>query len=217
MQENIDNVGKHILYNAVEEDFYFNGRTNCEKREVYKNVLMICSLKRYKAVLEFVELASLNSVYEFKLVVNASQEEIDVFFTNTFLPPNLKIYPVQKNTHPFYSWADIVLNLSRTDEWIETFGLTILEGMAYGIPAIVPPVGGVAELIEENKNGALIDSNNIQLLSRRLKEILDNKALYAEMKKNSFSRINSFREMEFIKKSLSILEIDKPLTLGNGQ
>jgi len=34
---------------------------------------------------------------------------------------------------------------------VETFGLTILEGMTYKLPAIVPPVGGVIELVEENK------------------------------------------------------------------
>lgn len=205
-QENIADVKNHILYNAIEEEFYQIGKINYQSKHLHKNVLMICSLKRYKGVLEFVELASLNPAYDFKLVVNADQNEIEDFFRITFLPANLRIYPVQTNTHPFYSWADIVLNLSRTDEWIETFGLTILEGMAYGLPAIVPPIGGIAELVEENRNGALVDSLNLQHLSKRLGEILNNKNLYAEMEANSFSKINSFRENEFVKKSLAILQ-----------
>ena len=122
-QENIADVKNHILYNAIEEEFYQIGKINYQSKHLHKNVLMICSLKRYKGVLEFVELASLNPAYDFKLVVNADQNEIEDFFRITFLPANLRIYPVQTNTHPFYSWADIVLNLSRTDEWIETFGL----------------------------------------------------------------------------------------------
>ncbi len=206
-QEDIPNVTKHILYNAIEEDFYQKARKDINKKNTAKNVLMICSLKRYKGVFEFVELASLNQTYEFRLVVNANQIEIDDFFRTTFLPINLRIYPVQTNTHSFYSWADIVVNLSRTDEWIETFGLTILEGMAYGLPAIVPPLGGISELIEENKNGALVDSLNMKILSKRLREILDNGILYDQMKTNSFSKIDSFREKEFVQKSLDILDL----------
>ena len=34
---------------------------------------------------------------------------------------------------------------------IETFGLTALEAMAFGLPVIVPTVGGIAEMVEELK------------------------------------------------------------------
>ena len=205
--EQIKKIKQHILYNAIEDEFHSKGIKTVNRNQEHKNILMICSLKKYKGVLEFIELARLNPLYNFKLVVNAQQTEVDTFFKEIMLPSNVLIYPVQNDTHPFYSWADIILNLSRKDEWIETFGLTVIEGMAYHLPAIVPPIGGIAELVENYKNGFLVDSSDISLLSEKLKEILNNKELYAAMKKNSASKINSFREEAFISKSLSILNI----------
>jgi glycosyltransferase involved in cell wall biosynthesis len=53
-----------------------------------------------------------------------------------------------------------VLNLSLPDEWIETFGLSLIEGMAYGSPVVCPPVGGPTEFVND-KNGLLIDGKNV--------------------------------------------------------
>ncbi len=116
-------------------------------------VLMICSLKVYKGVDEFLELAKKNPSYIFKLVVNATEKVIQEYFKGREIPKQLIIYPTQTDTHPFYQEASVILNLSHPDLWVETFGLTILEGMRYGLPAIVAPVGGVTELVEDNKNG----------------------------------------------------------------
>jgi glycosyltransferase involved in cell wall biosynthesis len=86
-------------------------------------------------------------------VVNATEKEIQEYFKGKEIPKQLIIYPTQTDTHPFYQEASVILNLSHPDLWVETFGLTILEGMRYGLPAIVAPVGGVTELVEDNKNG----------------------------------------------------------------
>jgi len=161
------NSTKNVLYNVLEKDFVNKAQQNLNKEKNSKIVLMICSLKAYKGVNEFLKLAQINPKFTFKLVVNANQNEIDEYFKNETLPSNLIIYPTQKDTHQFYQEASILLNLSDVNLWVETFGLTILEGMAYGLPAIVPPVGGVVELIEEAKNGYLIDSKNVALVSEK--------------------------------------------------
>ncbi len=205
-QENITTAKNHILYNAIEDDFFNKAVTVLEKERSYKNVLMISSLKTYKGVFEFIELAKLNLNFQFKLVVNASQQEIDAFFANTIIPENTILYPTQTDTHSFYQWADIVLNLSQPDGWIETFGLTILEAMVYKLPTIIPPVGGITELVEEGVNGSLVNSKNVQQVSERLRQILSNKQLYKLMQTNAYIRTNLFRENSFISKSLSILE-----------
>lgn len=204
-QEHITTAKTHILYNAIENDFLNKATLVSNKNRLYKNVLMIGSLKKYKGVFEFINLAKLNSNYQFKLVVNAPQNDIDAFFASTLIPSNVYIYATQKDTHPFYEWADIVLNLSHTDEWVETFGLTILEAMAYKLPAIVPPVGGITELVEENVNGYLVDSKNSWQLSKTLNDILTNEPLYTKMQEHAFSKISLFKEDTFIQNSLSIL------------
>ena len=134
-------------------------------------VLMLASLRDYKGVPEFFGLASLlsyRSDIKFELVVNDDKAAIDRYFFGTKMPSQVTVHP--RTAHPvvFYHGASLLLNLSRIDEWVETFGLTILEAMAFGIPVIVPPVGGPAELVTNSVEGFTVDSRDSVLLSERL-------------------------------------------------
>lgn len=205
-QQESKTKNKIILYNAIGDDFLAKARKFKTENATHSNVLMICSLKRYKGVDEFVKLAGACREYEFRLVVNASQVEIDSFFSAADLPKNLEIFPTQKNVHPFYAWADIVLNLSRPDQWVETFGLTAIEAEAYGLPIIVPPVGGISELIEDGIHGYKVDSREHVELTKKLKEVLSDKVRYDEMSSQALINIERFSETELINKSIEHLE-----------
>lgn len=199
------NVRKNVIYNVLESSFIKQSRLNFSLEKKSKIVLMICSLKAYKGVNEFLKLAQINSKFTFKLVVNATQNEINDYFRKESIPNNLIIYPTQTDTHPFYKEASVVLNLSDTNLWVETFGLTILEAMAYGLPTIVPPIGGVIELVEEGINGYLIDSKNITLISDKLNELLLNSTLYSQMSENALAYSKFFCEDYFENESTRIL------------
>jgi glycosyltransferase involved in cell wall biosynthesis len=199
------NTPKNVLYNVLEEQFVHQAQQHVNQEKSAKIVLMICSLKAYKGVNEFVILAKMNPAFTFKLVVNASQFDIDTYFKEEKLPTNLLIYSTQKDTHPFYQEASILLNLSDVNLWVETFGLTILEGMAYGLPAIVPPVGGVVELIDEGKNGYLIDSKNTELISIKINELLTNPTLYQQMSKAANEKSMLFGADYFETESMRII------------
>lgn len=199
------NIKKRVIYNVLEEDFVKQAMANKNWNKDEKIVLMICSLKTYKGVDEFLKLALTNSRYLFKLVVNASSLEIEHYFNDLVLPENLVIYPTQTDTHPFYREASVVLNLSDPKLWVETFGLTILEAMAYGLPTIVPPVGGVTELVIKDKNGYLIESKKIDEISEKLNELLDNNELYKWMSYNAFEMSKQFNLELFEKKAAEII------------
>lgn len=198
-------IKSNVIYNVLEKDFLNQCKGIKATQKESKIVLMICSLKANKGVSEFLHLAHLNRNYTFKLVVDASQKEIDTYFKLEFLPDNLVIYPKHEDTHPFYKEASIVLNLSDASSSAETFGPTILEAMAYGLPTIVPPVGGVVELVKEGENGFLIDSKNIPLLTRRLNELLQNTTLYQKMSATAKEYSRFFCEEYFESESTRIL------------
>lgn len=205
-QEKMKNINVHTVHNAIENEFL---EIAMVKRKYHLNsnsMLMVCSLKDYKGVNEYVALAKLRPQYKFTLVVNAKQEEIDHFFKSTSMLPNLAIYPTQTNLHPFYKSADVVLNLSRIDGWVETFGLTIIEGMAYGLPAIVPTVGGITELVEEGINGYRVDSRDLTLLSQTLDQLCSDSQSYDFMRNRAIEKISSFSEDVFVKKNVMILK-----------
>ncbi|CCK79417.1 glycosyltransferase family 4 protein [Desulfobacula toluolica] len=56
----------------------------------------------------------------------------------------------------YYALADVVVLPSRS----EAFGMSALEGMACGLPVIVTQNCGVADLIENNKNGLVMKKNS---------------------------------------------------------
>jgi glycosyltransferase involved in cell wall biosynthesis len=205
-QESIAGRPSHLLYNAIPESFQKRAQeVQSSKISTYSHVLMVCSLKSYKGVWQYFQLAEKHPEYQFRLVVNASQQEIDDFFSAVVVPTNLTIFDTQVDLHPHYFWADMILNLSIPSAWIETFGLTIIEGMAYGLPAIVPPVGGIAELVEDGENGYHIDSRNLDSLSQSIVSVFSNPFLYEDMRAKALEKIMDFQESSFSRNSLAIL------------
>lgn len=193
----IKSVPNHLVYNSLENAYL--DKILPKKTSFYpKNVLMVCSLKKYKGVYEFLQLAIDHPQYAFRLVLNGSHSEINTFFSNHHIPLNLTLFAAQKDLHPFYQWADVILNLSRPDGWIETFGLTIIEGMAYGLPAIVPPVGGILEVIEDGVTGFAVDARDRQNLNLVLNKILSNSHDYVQMSIAAKERVNMFKEDQMI-------------------
>ena len=89
--------------------------------------------------------------------------------------------------------AHLVLNLSHPDKWVETFGLTVLEAMCYALPVIVPPVGGVVELVDDGVTGFKIDVRDTLLLDQTINKIRTNPHLYYELSKKSFARSLNFQ------------------------
>ncbi|MGB1037779.1 MAG: glycosyltransferase family 4 protein [Bacteroidia bacterium] len=195
----------HILHNAIENEFLEIAESQEIEKMNLQNILMVCSLKAYKGVFEFIALARQLPDYNFKLVLNASKTEIQEFFLATEIPSNVEMSDSQTDLHPFYRWSDLVLNLSQPESWIETFGLTILEGMAYGNPAIVPPVGGVVELVENDINGYRINSNQTDKIAEAIRNLSSETNLYKAFRKNTKEVIAKFREDYFIHQNLEIL------------
>lgn len=200
----IQSVPNHLVYNSIDESFLAR-RMPKEKKEVPENVLMVCSLKSYKGVYEFLTLADDHTQYQFRLVLNATQLEINHFFQGYLFPKNVSVYPSQKDLHPFFQWADVIVNLSRPDGWIETFGLTIIEGMAYGLPAIVPPVGGILEVIQDGVTGYAVDSSNREELNKKLSALMQNSREYHSFSEAACQRLQMFREKNMLDKVNAVI------------
>ena len=190
-QEPIKRSVHHVVYNSLPLAF-MNKAKEFSKQQKRDTVLMICSLKAYKGVFDFVSLATDMPAIKFELVVNAPFEALSDYFKEVKIPANLKIFPVQTNVHLFYSRAFMVLNLSHPDKWVETFGLTALEAMCYGVPVIVPPVGGIAEVVQHGVNGYKIDVRDSFAIKSIIKLMWKKPAAYRHFSSNAKKRILDF-------------------------
>jgi L-malate glycosyltransferase len=209
--ESFKNIEQEVVYNVLPSEFSNKALESqyqsVDEKEKF-NVLMICSLKAYKGVGEFIKIAKLceiNTNINFTLILNAEQKDIDKYVTGFELPTNMNILDKQKDLHVYYQKASLVLNLSRIDKWVETFGLTILEAMSYGIPVIVPPIGGPTEIATDGVEGYLISSYEVDRISNKIKELSLDIEKCIELSKKAKKRSKVFNEETFKKEILKVL------------
>ena len=207
-KEPLKGVSSKVIYNSLNPTFVEKAEdflsTHPEKEYPF-TTLMLCSLKEYKGVFEFVELANRMPKYKFELVINSTMEQINEFFKDKNLPDNLVIFPAQKDVHWFYERAHLVVNLSHLDRWVETFGMTILEAMHYGIPTIVPPVGGPVELVESGKNGYLISSKFLDEIQLAIEQMANQEHIYDSFVRGAMIKAKGFSNFKFKEGILSTL------------
>lgn len=63
----------------------------------------------------------------------------------------------------------------------EGFGLTLIEAMAAGLPVLTLNGGGNRDLIEERKNGFLIEEDNVEHFTEKILELVNDQTLFKDM------------------------------------
>lgn len=189
-----------VAYNGLNEDFLKTAIQCPSSLSERYTILMLCSLAPHKGINEFIALAQKLSRYKFELVVNDCEKVVKEFTEKNKMPANLEIFSSQTNVHNFYRRAKIVLNLSRPDSWVETFGLTLLEGMTYGIPVIGPPVGGPCEIIEDGVDGYLINSACKETIKEKIVCLMTDDKLYSTMSEKAKEKAFTFSSTQMIEK-----------------
>jgi L-malate glycosyltransferase len=206
--EHIEGIESSVVHNTLSNKFLDLIEANVHKKRDGFNVLMICSLKKYKGIYEFIKISKLlesNESITFSLVLGEDDQIVNDFFNDIEIPSNMNVYSKTRDTASYYRKASILLNLSRPDEWIETFGLTILEGMAYGLPCIVPNVGGPSELVFNNVNGYRISCYETLKISNLISKLQKDVKLYNNMSTESKNLSKNFSFNEFQKQIKSII------------
>lgn len=178
-----------VIPNTLDDEFLKKLNPDINSAFGRKTVLMLSSLKAYKGTKEFLELAAMLPQLRFELVINDTHSAIESWLKAEKIVPteNVRLHPRTNNVAAHYNSASVVLNLSNPELFIETFGLTALEAMAAALPVIVPPVGGIAEMVEDGVNGYRIDCHDTSQLIEAISEILTDRELYSRLANNALS------------------------------
>lgn len=174
LKANITKVPVTTIPNSVGLNFFEPYAT---VNTVYDG-LMLCNLKAYKGINEYVALANALPNYNFALVLNASEVEVKEWEVTISVPSNLTLVSATTDVLAWYNKSRVVLNLSRSKEWIETFGMTALEAMALGKPVIVPVTGGIAHLVEEGIQGFHVESLMLDTLKAKFLQLIQSADQY---------------------------------------
>ena len=91
----------------------------------------------------------------------------------------------------------------------EGFGMVLAEANACNVPAVAYKSGGVVEVIEDGKNGFLVEPRNINELSRKIRFLLENKNIAREMGEYGRKKVEKCFDWEKI--VINIVEIYEKL------
>ncbi|MFC1831339.1 glycosyltransferase family 4 protein [Thermodesulfobacteriota bacterium] len=207
----IPGVPAQRVYNALDQTFLDHASASiyehCNNGKF--KVLMIASLRDYKGVPELLTICNClaeESEIHFDLVVNDDTHAIKNYFSSKSVPVNLTIHHTTDDTSKYYEEASLLLNLSRVDQWVETFGLTILEAMSFGIPVIVPPTGGPTELVDDGTNGYQIDSRNTEHVAETITDLAGNPELCQQLSAAAREKAKLFSPEQFEQNIITAIE-----------
>lgn len=106
----------------------------------------------------------------------------------------------------YYSSSDLTLNTSISEfGGPETFGRTIIESWAHGTPAVSFNVGGPKYLIENEKNGFLVEEKNINELAQVILNYFDKYDEYQELRENAFRSVHKYQGKEIANKFINLI------------
>ena len=112
-----------------------------------------------------------------------------------------------------YKWADCVVLCSKSKK--ETFGLTVVEGMAQARPAIVSNIGGLPELVTSGQNGLVVKPNDIWSLRDAIVHYLD---YPEEIKAHGLQALQVYKKRFTVAKySKNIVKVFKMILDGKRQ
>lgn len=92
--------------------------------------------------------------------------------------------------------------------WDDPAPLTVFEGLSQGLPLIAGDVGGIPEIIENNKNGILVkwSSNYVNELCQSMNTLINSQYLRDELSKNAVKTIEKYNEREYYLQFVDIIE-----------
>jgi glycosyltransferase involved in cell wall biosynthesis len=203
-KQNIPTQGLMHLNNAIDYKKFKNNeiRANCQIPIKLINVGSFVT-KKNQRLLIYIAKELKNKFIEFEVHFLGDGKLLHDIFN---LAENLELI---QNCY-FHGNVDNVQNhLSESDIYIHTashepLGLVILEAMAAGLPVITLNGGGNRDLIEEGKNGFLIEEENVEHFTEKILELVKNPALYKEMSQYAQSFAQKFDIVPYVDNLLKL-------------
>jgi len=184
---------QEVKYNKLSKEFTNNIVINPCSNRSRSRVLMVASLSPFKGIPVLLEVARKMKRCHFTLVLGSSEQEVDTFLVDNNIPDNCEVLHQVNDLSGVYYNNDILLNLTNPGLRKETFGMTIIEAFAYGIPVVAPNAGGPREIVDNGLNGLLVDVTNDDVVIDSISYILEDQMRYEAFSNNAYKASLRFK------------------------
>jgi glycosyltransferase involved in cell wall biosynthesis len=203
----------HLIYNGVEIDKFKNKKFRETKRKelgVYENTCVIGTIGRihpqkgHEFLIEVVEKLLIEHKSLLFLIIGKGylKEELIRKIKSLNLSKNFLFLGEREDIPELLSCMDIFVLPSLR----EGFPNTILEAMASSLPVVATDVGGVRELIIQNKTGFIMPPANTSALYESLSKLIQDKNLRERMGNTGYKRVKDFSIEKMAKETEKLYE-----------
>lgn len=158
-----------------------NNREETKKEFDFFTLGRLVEMKRIDWIIKAFDSINLNGDYSLAIVGDGPEKQALSNIVEQHHVLHVKFLGEIDDVGAFLKKSRIHLMASK---W-EGNPMSILESMAYGIPTIAPNVGGVPDIVINERNGLLYDVNNPEELEHLIQKILDKK-MYRLLSNNCF-------------------------------
>ena len=192
------NINADVLYNPIGEQEKRDA-SNIEKSIFFAAYLTLN--KGYDTLLKaFKEVTEKHPDWKLILAGSGETENAKRLINELGIEKNVEqhLWLNKEQMSEFYKKVSIYCIASKQ----EGFPMSFLEAGSYGIPIVTTPVGGLVDIIENEKNCMVFDYGNHTVLAQQICKLIENESLQNEISKNIIL---------VVKEKFSICAIDKKI------
>lgn len=145
------------------------------------NLVMVGRIEENKNQIMAVRLLTLDKRFFLTLVGEVFDDRVKDLAKNLRVLDRVRFVGEVDDVYKYFSLSDVFLNLSKS----ESFGISIIEAMAYGIPVIATKTAGSSYIIRDGENGFILDDLSVKCLKETVDKVLGNYALCLKIKENA--------------------------------
>ncbi len=174
-----------VIYNGICLPEVVIQRAN--KRMTVGSAGRLFPVKDYSLMVEIAKLVvAHNDMVDFVLAGDGPERHmLEGKVTEAGLHDRFRFLGHQDDMDTFYKSLDVYISTSVH----EGIPMSVLEAMSYGLPVLVPNVGGFPEIVEEGISGYLIDGRDPLVFSERCGWLLSDRERREQMAKAARQRV----------------------------
>ncbi|MDV6377694.1 N-acetyl-alpha-D-glucosaminyl L-malate synthase BshA [Sporosarcina sp. GW1-11] len=182
------------IYNFIDEEKYYPREATNIRKELgiasnERVLIHISNFRKVKRIPDIIESFRLiDKKHKAKLLlVGEGPEKFDLeeYVESEGLQEDILFVGKRDDLPDLLSISDVMLLLSEK----EAFGLVLLEAFACGVPAVATAIGGIPEVVDDGRNGYLVELGDVQAVANCVTRLLTDHALHQEMKKQALDTV----------------------------
>lgn len=203
-------VKSYVIPNGINRLNHFNKNRNNDKP---KKLLFLSNLAENKGLIMFLLACKSLKNNNIPFVANIVGRETTLISEQDLKDKIIELHLEKEVTYLGPRYDDEKETILENSEifvfptYNDCFPLVLLEALKYGLPVISTNEGAISEIIDDGKNGYVVERKNQEQLNNKLKKLVLDEKKIQEFSNNSREKFNKYYTTEAYEKNmLSVLK-----------